>query len=287
MMLKKYSDKQLLERTKILVARERQILSLLLDHLQEVYRRRLYADLGYSSLYGYLVNELKYSEGAAWRRVSALKLINKVPEVKKSICSGEINLTVASEVQKLTQTKLPIDTKKTLSLVKNKKTSEAKKILLGLTDTSNIAEAERVNRITSEHLRFHITITDDTLKKIKLVKDYYRCETERAINLGIDSLLAKRDRKIKKIKPQEVQVDLRSTRYVPAAIKRQVYLRANSCCEYRGCSETRNLEIDHIKPYSQGGTHELSNLRLFCRAHNQRAAIKTHGLKHMDKFIND
>lgn len=44
-------------------------------------------------------------------------------------------------------------------------------------------------------------------------------------------------------------------------------------CEYTSpggqrCTSHYGLEIEHIQPFSRGGTNELSNLKLFCRAHN-------------------
>jgi len=86
-------DRDLLMKTKVLVKKERLLLENILLHLQEIHRRRLYADLGYSNLFKYLVRELHYSEGAAARRVQALKLIQKVPEAKDMIKRGDLNLT--------------------------------------------------------------------------------------------------------------------------------------------------------------------------------------------------
>ncbi|MEZ0391555.1 MAG: hypothetical protein ACAH59_05025, partial [Pseudobdellovibrionaceae bacterium] len=37
--------------------------------------------------------ELKYSEGSAWRRISAMKVLKEVPEIKDKIESGKLNLT--------------------------------------------------------------------------------------------------------------------------------------------------------------------------------------------------
>jgi 5-methylcytosine-specific restriction endonuclease McrA len=37
------------------------------------------------------------------------------------------------------------------------------------------------------------------------------------------------------------------------------------------------LQIDHIKPYALGGTHDPENLRVLCAAHNQHEARKTFG----------
>ena len=64
-------------------------------------------------------------------------------------------------------------------------------------------------------------------------------------------------------------------RYIPAQIKRLVWTRDQGQCTYI-CPETKKkcgskyfLQIDHIHPYSLGGSSKLSNLRLLCAGHNQ------------------
>ncbi|MDM8520295.1 HNH endonuclease [Anaerolineales bacterium HSG6] len=41
-------------------------------------------------------------------------------------------------------------------------------------------------------------------------------------------------------------------------------------CQHAGCTETRLrwLEVHHIKPRIQGGTHDLANLVTLCRKHH-------------------
>ena len=74
----------------------------------------------------------------------------------------------------------------------------------------------------------------------------------------------------------------RRARNIPAAVKRAVYARDAGCCSYvdqRGqrCGETRYLELDHLKPFAQGGEHVASNLALRCAAHNALAAEEAFG----------
>jgi 5-methylcytosine-specific restriction endonuclease McrA len=62
------------------------------------------------------------------------------------------------------------------------------------------------------------------------------------------------------------------TRYVPAAVRRQVWERDQGQCAFigaRGRSEERGLiELHHVVPYSEGGATTPDNLQLRCRAHN-------------------
>ena len=65
------------------------------------------------------------------------------------------------------------------------------------------------------------------------------------------------------------------SRYIPVAVKREVWRRDQGCCSYvdphsgRRCGSRYRLEIDHIVPFALGGASELSNLRLSCGAHHK------------------
>ena len=95
----KLRDKELLKATADLVHRERQVLTLVLHHLREVEKRRLFSDLGYPSLFEDCVRELKYSEGQAGRRIQAMRLLKELPEIESMIKSGSLSLTNLSQAQ--------------------------------------------------------------------------------------------------------------------------------------------------------------------------------------------
>jgi hypothetical protein len=60
-------DADLESQLKLLVGRERQLLHLILKHIQEVDRRKLYAARAFSSLFEYLTKAMGYSFAAAQR----------------------------------------------------------------------------------------------------------------------------------------------------------------------------------------------------------------------------
>jgi hypothetical protein len=86
-------DVQLESQLKLLVGRERQLLHLILKHIQEADRRKLYAARAFSSLFEYLTKEMGYSSGAAQRRIEAARLMNQVPELALKIQKGDVNLS--------------------------------------------------------------------------------------------------------------------------------------------------------------------------------------------------
>lgn len=63
-----------------------------------------------------------------------------------------------------------------------------------------------------------------------------------------------------------VDVPARATQDVPPRIVRLVWHRDAGRCRVPGCRSARNLEIHHLVPREQGGTHDPSNLMLCCDA---------------------
>jgi len=99
--LKNYSDKELLAKTKNLIREEQKLLSIILSHLEEIERRKLYSDLGYQSLFDYALKELCYTEQQAWRRINAMRLIRKLPELKNQVDDGSLSLSNINLVSSL------------------------------------------------------------------------------------------------------------------------------------------------------------------------------------------
>src|SRR5665647_101517 len=91
-------DEELIAETKLVVQKERMSTIEVIEYLQEVYDRRLHLKRGFQSFHEFLVKELKYIDGAAGRRIAAMKLTNNAPETKQSIADGTLSLTTASQV---------------------------------------------------------------------------------------------------------------------------------------------------------------------------------------------
>lgn len=71
----------------------------MLHHLAEINSRKLYLEQGFSSLFDYAVRELGYSEGAAYRRIKAMKLCQDLPGTEDRLQSGMLSLSTASQLQ--------------------------------------------------------------------------------------------------------------------------------------------------------------------------------------------
>ncbi len=78
------------------------------------------------------------------------------------------------------------------------------------------------------------------------------------------------------------------SRYIPAAVRREVFERDLARCTFvdstgQRCCETHCLELHHLHAFAQGGEHHSSNLTLRCRAHNALAAEEDFGREFVEQ----
>jgi 5-methylcytosine-specific restriction endonuclease McrA len=83
--------------------------------------------------------------------------------------------------------------------------------------------------------------------------------------------------------------DVATSRHVPDDVRDEIFVRDSGQCTFVGWNGTRcqckkGLQIDHIVPFAAGGTHDPSNLRLLCGAHNRLQAERTLGKRVMQPF---
>lgn len=286
MNFKAITDKNLIEKTERLVREERETLTSVLHHLREIDRRRLFASMGYKSLFDFAVKHLGYPEDQAYRRISAMKLLNELPEIEEKINEGEISLTHIGLAQSLFKQE-EMSTSQKLAVfeqIANKPVREAHRITVSLSSAPEKTKADRVKTISANNVEMKITASAEIQNKIETLKGWL-AHTNPNLSLGelfeklCDLALqewdptrtaAPRKRRVSQVKSQ-------------AQIKREVFLRANNRCE--NCGSCYALEIDHIRPQALGGSSEIENLRVLCRSCNQRAAIKVFGQSKMDSYL--
>lgn len=81
------------------------------------------------------------------------------------------------------------------------------------------------------------------------------------------------------------------SRNIPADTRRFVLMRDGYACTHineetkQKCGSRWALELDHIRPFAQGGDHSPENLRVLCRTHNQLRALETYGRPKMARNI--
>lgn len=81
------------------------------------------------------------------------------------------------------------------------------------------------------------------------------------------------------------------SRYLPAPLRREVWLRDAGRCTFVSedgtrCPATRRLEIHHDIPFAMGGPTDAAHCRIMCKGHNDLLARRDFGDAHMDRFTN-
>jgi hypothetical protein len=287
--LKKTTDQDLLILTKDKAQKERGLTIQVIELLQEVYSRRLHLKRGYSSLHQYCVKELKYSDGAAFRRIKAMKLVEEVPSVAKSIESGSLSLCTASQLQRSFENRrienkpIPAEMKQALiAQVENQSRRDTERVLADICPTA-IKREEKITFMNSQKAKLELVIDQDLLEKLERLKDlmsHKHKDLKSLIGELVDEALLRADPAQKPMKkPRGVAPtpapELRvNSRYISVSTKRQVWVRDHGRCTFfdpltkRKCEGTHKLQFEHIEPFSYGGVSSAENLRLLCASHN-------------------
>ena len=87
------SDAVLLRELAVLAARDRETTAWLLAHIAEVDARKAYAPAGHASLFAYCVEELRFSEDAAYKRIQAARAARQFPILFQAVAEGRLHLT--------------------------------------------------------------------------------------------------------------------------------------------------------------------------------------------------
>ena len=268
-------DQKLLLNTKLIVGRERKLTALVIEHLQEVEARKLYCDLKYKSLFQYCMIELGYSEDQACRRINAMRVTKKLPQVKTKLNQGKITLTSLNlfssannelELSKKEQSKL---LNKFEGKSKRECISEVDKLRLekGMTPKPKrpVTRAESGGKT-----RVAISLEHKVADQLK------QLASERKMDLAemITYLVEKESLPAPILKTRKGK-DVGKGRYIPRKVKQIVRAKAVESCE--NCQSSFNLQYEHSTPYSMGGKSSADNIKLLFRNCNLRAGVKVFG----------
>ncbi len=291
--LNQLSAHVLVERLKKLVQDERRVLTVILEHLLEVELRKLFLDYGYSSIYEFAAKQLGYSEPAAHRRISAMRLIKVLPEVKEKLEGGALSLTVVAQaqsffVQEKKQSKRVYsaqEKREVLELLEGKSKKETEKELIKLSPNA-LRPKEKVRRISETESELTFIASDTLLEKVNRFKELTSHKNSQAsfselfdqmaeIVLNKIDPLKKKSATPKSTPPAELKLSSNNPRHVPSKIKNFVWHRDQGQCSI--CASKYFVQIDHIRPIALGGQSSSENLRLLCAGHNKRAWEKNLG----------
>jgi hypothetical protein len=311
--LKTLSDNELLEETKRLVQVEIKTTTAILHHLKEIDDRKLYAEMNCDSLFTYCTKVLRYSESQAHRRITAARLMGQIPQLDKKIENGTLTLTNIAQAQSFflyeKRAGRPLELARKIEILtrlENQPTREAERILIGEHPEDRPIGRESIRFITPSAIELKFILDPELLRKLTRIKVLlgHRLPLGNwadVINELCDETLERIDPLVKAkraLRRRKKLLDVkggtmasqppsrglgnqaaRSRPAIPMAIRNRIWHRDAGRCVHvdqktgERCNSTLRVEIDHIRPVALGGDDSAENLRLLCRAHNQRRNI--------------
>ena len=91
-------ERELQQSTEKLFVVERQHMARVIAHLAEISRRKLYLELGHSSLFDYCTQRLGLAEGPAYLRMQVARCCRRFPQILDALAKNELCLTVAGRI---------------------------------------------------------------------------------------------------------------------------------------------------------------------------------------------
>ena len=305
------SDGDLLRQIESLARDESDTTIKILHHLNEIERRKLHLDLGYGSMFDYCTRCLEYSPSAAGRRIQAARCVRRYPPVLELLEKRELTVCGASLIAPIltvdnfreilervrgashrdiegivAERRPPVAFQDRVQPVRVATTERDKNVvtpgagsasarieekllvqfLAGKELMANLDEVKALLSNRGEWLSlgdvFEILVAEFLERHSPAARQARRKANKRA---------ASPDSRRREL------TDANPSRHIPAEVRDEVYIRDGGKCAFVAANGTRcgsrhGLEVDHVVPYSAGGTNDLSNLRLLCAAHNLRAA---------------
>jgi hypothetical protein len=283
------NNADLIQRLHDLSRLEKKTTTELIVVIQEFDQRRLYLDLGHTSLYQYLTKGLAYSPGSAQRRIDAARMLTSAPNLEEALKRGELNLSQVSllaqglRLKKQEGREFAADEiRKILDQIASKDFPTSQKIVAQALDIKPM-EQEKTRLHRDDSVRLELTLSESQMKALHRCRDLLSHSLPNAnwaalLEILAEFYLGKKDplrSKAEQNVPTAISEAAPSQKRapIPAALRRRIHQR-DRVCQWQisptmKCGSTYRLEIDHIHPVWAGGPSCEENLQLLCSTHNR------------------
>jgi hypothetical protein len=324
--LQTLSDDELLRSLSEIMQQSRRLDADLIAHIGEMDERRLYAREACSSMFTYCTEVLQLSEPEAYLRIAVARAARNYPMLLPMLADGRLHLSgIALLAPHLTKD----NCESVLARATHRSKNQIKELVAELAPRPDVPavirklptpappsvqlrpdgveaspqsdppSAQPPAPVKTEPLapgRYKVQFTAsselrDQLERLQaLMAADLMAVIEAAVTEKLERLEAKRYAETKKPRKTLEETDTApSSRYIPAAVRREVHKRDGDQCGFvdrngRRCSERWGLEFHHHDPFGRGGAHDPDTISLRCRAHNAYLAEKEYGKDVMDRY---
>ncbi|PIP95858.1 MAG: hypothetical protein COW00_19515 [Bdellovibrio sp. CG12_big_fil_rev_8_21_14_0_65_39_13] len=225
---------------------------------------RLYLNLGFSSLYDFLIHHARCSEGEAYELNTITKMMSINPQVATSLETGSLSFATLKAIRPMTDQALTYEDKsRMLATALNCQPQQA------VEKIQNEFPMVKIDHFYKRMTLFFDQEMDELFSRIKNQLSHRYPRGVRLNNAITDSW---------KFYLSQKKYDTKEREGSLASLKRMVWTRAKAQCEFvshegRRCTSKYLLQIDHVIPKSKGGQDTPSNLRLLCANHNKHESM--------------
>ncbi|WP_146651478.1 HNH endonuclease [Labilithrix luteola] len=315
------SNEAILVDLRSFVGVERQSLARMIVYLVEIEERRLHLELACSSMFDFCTRRLGFSEGEAFRRLTAARLVRRLPVLLDAIASGQIHLSslvllrdalteenvdeiVAAasgktkrEVEELVARMAPKpDVRASIRKLPERRPSSSAASSQEPFTTASQSSPPQLKALAERRYRVQLTANEALRDKLELARALMSHQNpsgdlativERAVELLIEKLSKEKLGTSSRARGRKPSA---KHGYVTRAARREAFERDGMQCSFVGenggrCPARSFLELDHVTPRALGGSGEAENLRVFCRAHNHDAAERVFGRAHVEARV--
>jgi hypothetical protein len=271
----------------------------------EIADRRLYRELGYSSMRQYAREALGFSDAKFYQFQRLVDSFAELPELKRAVASGELAWTKAREVVKVANPETQqawLDEAKKSNRRQLEVKVKAARASSGSPPASDLFGERSTPPARIDQAR-SLKLSPEQLAQFEVLMEALRKQglkgsREEVLLAALDSAASSDCTRVQSAPKQIVLYqceDCGKTRVqtsrgllevdspadcdaqvldrdgmnrstIPPKTRRQVLARDLHTCQSPGCGNTHFLEVHHIKPSSRGGSSLESNLITLCSA---------------------
>ncbi|MBC8366096.1 HNH endonuclease [bacterium] len=277
----------------------------------EISERRLFRDLGFSSMRQYSRSALGFSDAKFYQFQRLAESFKALPKVKMAVASGELTWTKARTVASVAK---PESQQEWIEVAKSSNSRKLEQQVKAArrgdvrAPAPDLFSEEGSEPAARRLVNVNLKLEAEQLAQLESLEEALRKQglkgSREEVLLAALDLAASGDCTRVQSSPKQVVIyqcedcgdkrvntsrglietnaptddakvlgrDGVNRSSIPPKTRNQVLARDGHQCKSTGCGNTRFLEVHHKKPRSEGGSHETSNLITLCSA--------CHGLVH-------
>jgi 5-methylcytosine-specific restriction endonuclease McrA len=258
------------------------------------------------------------SEGTAFRRINAARLVQRFPALLTHVESGAVHLSTLvllrdhfteSNVEELVaatarKTKREFEERVAQRAPRPAVPSKIRKVPaaavgepLPVSNGTSRATA-RIEPLSESRHKVQLTVSTELRSKLERARDLMRHrnpsgDLAMVVEQALDALLItlERERLAKTRRPRRTPPRAPKKAHIAGAVRREVFARDGEQCTYvdmegHRCPSRAFLELDHVKSRALGGSDAAENLRVTCRTHNRLHAEEVFGREHVARMTH-